>query len=135
MARVRFVSPTFYDGVSYAQNQVVDLSDDAVKALGDSVERADDVNVEETAEKLADQTADPDTRAELDVHHEPGDAQDVPDALRDEAANLKQGEEAVSPSRDANVTVDLLRVNPKTDKKSVDKPTENKMVNRAPTKK
>lgn len=37
---------------------------------------------------------DPDVRPELDLKHEPGDAQDIPDALRDEHANAKAMEVA-----------------------------------------
>lgn len=78
-----------YDGVSYALNQVVALDDRDVKALGDLVEAADDVDVEEEAQKVADETNDPDTRAEAaSVKSQPGDVQDVPDALRDEQANV-----------------------------------------------
>ena len=49
---VRFGSPTMYAGVCYGLNQVVELDNNARKALGDTVEAADDVNVEEEAEKL-----------------------------------------------------------------------------------
>lgn len=41
-----------YAGVCYGLNQVVELDNNARKALGDTVEAADDVNVEEEAEKL-----------------------------------------------------------------------------------
>lgn len=94
MPRVRFISPTSYNGVSYAQNQVVKLSDEDVRALGSSVEKADDVDVEEAADELSQGVLDPDERRELDIKSEPGDAQDVPDALRDEQANAKMATQA-----------------------------------------
>jgi hypothetical protein len=81
MPRVRFTASTLFEGVSYAQNQVVDLPKDAVKALGDSVEQADDRDIDAETRDLSE--GDPDRRAERDVHREPGDAQDIPDAVRD----------------------------------------------------
>ena len=111
--RVRFVSPTMYAGVSYAQNQVVSLDDRDIRTLGDSVEAADDVDVAAEAEDLQDGVLDPDTRRELDIKHEPGDVQDVPDALRDEQANREAEEEA----------------------KAVDAAPKNKMVDKPKTKK
>ena len=93
--RVRFVSPTMYDGVSYAQNQVVELSDADRKALGDSVEAADDTDVEEEARDLASDAPTADIRQDAAmVTHQPGDAQDVPDALRDEQANAEAAKKA-----------------------------------------
>lgn len=95
--RMRFVSPTVYGGVSYAQNEVVALSDEDVRALGDTVEAADDVDVEDEAQKVADETTNPDTRTEAAmVTKQPDDAQDVPDALRDEQANLATEKKAKS---------------------------------------
>lgn len=85
--RVRFVSPVLYGGVSYAQNQVVDLDDKAVDGLGDLVEAADDVDVDRESDRLMSEAPDLDARREADIKSEPGDAQDVPDALRDEQAN------------------------------------------------
>jgi hypothetical protein len=88
MPRKRFTAPALYDVVSYAQNQVVELSDDDVRALGDSLEDADDRDVEKEARDAAANEADPDARTELaNITHREGDAQDVPDALRDEEAN------------------------------------------------
>jgi hypothetical protein len=112
MARVRFVESTLFEGVSYAKNQVVDLSDKAIRALGDSVEAADDRDVEEENRNVAD--ADPDARTEHTVTREPDDAQDIPDAVRDNDA-----EEGVAP----------------TTEKSIDQPGVNKMVNKPSKKK
>lgn len=81
MARVRFKEHTYFEGVSYALNSVVDLPDETVKALGDSVEEADDRDIEQETRELAE--GDPDRRTERAVRREPDDAQDIPDAVRD----------------------------------------------------
>lgn len=116
MARVRFTAPTFFGGVSYAKHQVVDLPKDAVNALGDSVEPADDRDVEAEVDEKLSHVVDPNTRAELDVKREPGDAQDVPDALRDEEENARREAEAQ-------------------ETKQVENAPRNKQVNQAPKKK
>jgi len=121
MARVRFVSPTFFGDVSYAKNQVVDLPNDTVQALGDSVERADDRDIEEEVEENLSTVVDPNTRTELDVNREPGDAQDIPDALRDEEENARQEAQA----RD----LEQAKAN------AEDHPQVNKQVQNAPRKK
>jgi hypothetical protein len=63
-----------------------------VKALGDSVERADDRDIEEEAR--SNDAADPDERKQRDVHSELGDAQDIPDTARANDAKAKADEEA-----------------------------------------
>jgi hypothetical protein len=73
--------------VSYAQNQVVEVSEEAAIALADTVEAADDVDVDKESDRLMGEAPDVDARREADVRSEPGDTQDVPDALRDEQAN------------------------------------------------
>ena len=48
------------------------------------------MDVEEEAQKVDDEAPDGDSRAEAPmVRSEPGDAQDIPDALRDEKANAE----------------------------------------------
>jgi hypothetical protein len=80
--------------VSYARNQVVGASEEAAKAIGDTVEAADDVDVNKESDRLMDEAPGVDARHEADVRSEPGDAQDVPDALRDEQANQAARREA-----------------------------------------
>lgn len=65
-----------------------------MKTLGDSVETPVVADVEAEADAPQHGVSDPDTRKELDIKPEPGDAQDVPNALRDEQANAKARKEA-----------------------------------------
>jgi hypothetical protein len=78
--------------VRYAQNQVVDLPAETMRVLGNSVERADDRDIEEEAR--TNDAGDPAERKQRDVHSEPGDAQDSPDVARANDAKARAEEEA-----------------------------------------
>jgi hypothetical protein len=86
--------------VSYAQNQIIEVSEEAARALGDNLEAADDVDVDKELDRLMDEAPDVDARREADVRSEPGDAQDVPEALRDEQANAvaRKGAKSLEPA-------------------------------------
>ncbi len=95
MTRVRFVELTYFEGVSYALNSVVDLDDKTISPLGNSVVPADDRDIEQENREVAE--GDVDVRAEKTVRREPGDAQDIPDAARDNdfEAEATQGAKAL----------------------------------------
>lgn len=92
MARVRFREHTYFEGVSYALNSVVDLDSKTIKALGDSVEPADDRDIEQENREVAE--GDVDVRAEKTVQREADDAQDIPDAARDNDFEAEATQEA-----------------------------------------